>query len=251
MQGSPPALVPPSMDWDRPPWNRWAFQHMRRDPADGGGLARLRGLFGSLPRARTAISADLTLTSRRWRDARRSLRLLDETYTDGFIVAHNGAIVFERYFNGMDGRTLHLSQSVAKSVTGAAAGALDRRRACSTSTAPLTDYLPELERHGLSRRHAAACARHDERRDRSTRTIPTPIPISASPMSPRAGSPIPPGTDPGFRWPRHMFELILGLETARAPPRRSFSSTARSRRTCSPSAWSALSGMRLPQLVVG
>jgi hypothetical protein len=29
MQGSPPALIPPKMDWDRPPWNRWAFQHAR------------------------------------------------------------------------------------------------------------------------------------------------------------------------------------------------------------------------------
>ncbi|TIV67791.1 MAG: 6-aminohexanoate hydrolase, partial [Mesorhizobium sp.] len=29
MQGSPPRLVPPKLDWDRPPWNRWAFQHIR------------------------------------------------------------------------------------------------------------------------------------------------------------------------------------------------------------------------------
>ena len=30
MQGSPPQLVPPRMDWDRPPWNRWAFQNIRQ-----------------------------------------------------------------------------------------------------------------------------------------------------------------------------------------------------------------------------
>lgn len=29
MQGTPPALVPPRMDWDRPPWNRWSFQNIR------------------------------------------------------------------------------------------------------------------------------------------------------------------------------------------------------------------------------
>ena len=29
MHGSPPALVPPKLDWDRPPWNRWSFQHVR------------------------------------------------------------------------------------------------------------------------------------------------------------------------------------------------------------------------------
>ena len=30
MQGSPPALVLPRMDWDRPPWNRWSFQNIRQ-----------------------------------------------------------------------------------------------------------------------------------------------------------------------------------------------------------------------------
>jgi hypothetical protein len=29
MRGSPPALRVPLMDWDRPPWNRWSFQHVR------------------------------------------------------------------------------------------------------------------------------------------------------------------------------------------------------------------------------
>ncbi len=29
MQGSPPKMVLPKLDWDRPPWNRWAFQHIR------------------------------------------------------------------------------------------------------------------------------------------------------------------------------------------------------------------------------
>ena len=29
MEGAPPALIVPKLDWDRPPWNRWAFQHIR------------------------------------------------------------------------------------------------------------------------------------------------------------------------------------------------------------------------------
>ena len=29
MQGSPPSLIAPRGDWDRAPWNRWAFQHVR------------------------------------------------------------------------------------------------------------------------------------------------------------------------------------------------------------------------------
>ena len=30
MRGSPPMLIPPKMEWDRPPWNRWAFQNVRQ-----------------------------------------------------------------------------------------------------------------------------------------------------------------------------------------------------------------------------
>jgi CubicO group peptidase (beta-lactamase class C family) len=69
--------------------------------------------------------------------------LLDETYTDGFLVVKDGVIVFERYFNGMEERTLHLSQSVAKSVTAAAAGALAGKGLLDVN-ARITDYLPEL-----------------------------------------------------------------------------------------------------------
>ena len=43
--------------------------------------------------------------------------LLDETFTDGFLVLKDGTIRTERYFNGMTERSLHLSQSMAKSVT--------------------------------------------------------------------------------------------------------------------------------------
>jgi len=50
--------------------------------------------------------------------------LLDETYTDGFIILKDEIVVYERYFNSMTPRTLQLLQSVAKSVTAAAAGVL-------------------------------------------------------------------------------------------------------------------------------
>ena len=73
--------------------------------------------------------------------------LLDETYTDGFLVLKDGAIAYERYFNGMTERTLHLSQSVAKSVTGAVAGILVGRGLLDPA-APVTTYLPELEATG-------------------------------------------------------------------------------------------------------
>ena len=44
--------------------------------------------------------------------------VLGATYTNGFLVLHRGRIVMERYFNGMTEDTLHLSQSVSKSLVG-------------------------------------------------------------------------------------------------------------------------------------
>ncbi len=84
--------------------------------------------------------------------------LLDETYTDGFIILKDGIVVYERYFNSMTPRTLHLLQSVAKSVTAAAAGvlvgsppalhvqlpkyALSRQDSIGTRNAALSDPTP-------------------------------------------------------------------------------------------------------------
>jgi CubicO group peptidase (beta-lactamase class C family) len=208
MQGSPPSLIPPKMDWDRPPWNRWAFQNVRqilptaevwrgwngvrilpRDDRDLDGIAVTSSLGGT-----TSLAG-----------------LLDETYTDGFIVIRNGAIVFERYYNGMDGRTLHLSQSVAKSVTAAAAGVLVGRGLLDVK-AKITDYIPEINDtayRGATLQHVldmTSGVRFDE-----TYTDPY-SDIGKSDVA-SGWKPVPPESDPNFRWPRHMFELILSLET--------------------------------------
>ena len=69
---------------------------------------------------------------------------LEQTFTDGLLVLKDGAIAYERYFNGMDAQSLHLSQSVAKSFVGMLAGILARRRVIAVN-ALITDYLPELK----------------------------------------------------------------------------------------------------------
>ncbi len=70
---------------------------------------------------------------------------LDNSYTDGFLVIHHGQVVFERYFNGMQRDTLHLSQSIAKSITATVAGILIGRGLLD-SDCPIEHYLPELKR---------------------------------------------------------------------------------------------------------
>ena len=127
-------------NWDWPPQNRWAFQHV----GDLLRVARIsRGYgpawhFGSAPRDISGITfagAD--------GESRTIAEMLVATNTDGFLVAHDGKIVAEIYMNGMEHSTLHLSQSVVKSFTSALVGilvgagelALDRL---------VSDYIPEL-----------------------------------------------------------------------------------------------------------
>ena len=71
--------------------------------------------------------------------------MLDMTYTDGFIVLHDGKVAFEKYYNGMKPNTRHLLMSVSKSVTGTLAGILvmDGRL---NPAAKVVDYIPELKK---------------------------------------------------------------------------------------------------------
>jgi CubicO group peptidase (beta-lactamase class C family) len=140
MRGSPPELRVRFMDWDRPPWNRWSFQHVREllptvEVWRGNGPS---SLLPQLPMDLGGIEFE------RGDGVPTTLEtFLDDTYTDGFLVLHRGRVVSERYFNGMSERTLHLSQSMAKSVTAAAVGCLVAKGMLDPM-AQVTHYLPEL-----------------------------------------------------------------------------------------------------------
>ncbi|MFT3988237.1 serine hydrolase domain-containing protein [Aestuariivirga sp.] len=207
MEGSPPQLIPPRMDWDRPPWNRWAFQHIREilptaEVWRGYGPVRILGRqdadLDALPVK--AVGEGMTTLS----------GLLDETYTDGFLVLKNDVIVHERYFNGMTYRTPHLSQSVAKSVTGTVAGILVGQGVLDVN-APITQYLPELS----DTAYRGATLQH-------VLDMTSGVTFSEDYTDPYSEigkvdvasgwKPIPPDTNPSFRWPRHVFELILELD---------------------------------------
>src|SRR4051794_35198137 len=99
MAGSPPALIAPRYEWDRPPWNRWAFQHVRELlPTAEVWVGR------TAPHELRRKERDLDGIAVALPDGTPGtlVQLLDETYTDGFLVLKSGAIVYERYFNGMD-----------------------------------------------------------------------------------------------------------------------------------------------------
>ena len=140
MRGSPPQLRVPAMDWDRPPWNRWSFQHVR-EILPTGEVWRGSGAQSVFPQ----VPQDLAgITFQRSGGSESTVEaFLDDSFTDGLLVLHRGRIIWERYFNGMSERTLHLSQSVAKSVTGTAAGCLVALGVLDPK-ALITHYLPEL-----------------------------------------------------------------------------------------------------------
>lgn len=212
MSGSPPALYPSRLNWDQPPWNRWSFQHVAEI------LPTVEVWRGNGHRSRLLeTSRDLDTVGVPAVDGSPSTLAahLDETYTDGFLVLKDGRIVYERLFNGMTPRTLHLSQSMAKSVTGTVFGILVGQGALNPER-PVTFYLPELEQtawRGAALQHVldmrSGVRYSEEYTDPHSDVGQTDV---AS-----GWKPVPPGADPNFRWPGHMWEQILGL-TEQARP---------------------------------
>ena len=143
MVGFPP---PPDKRVDRsnalmtPPYNRWAYQHMRTVYPS----APIRNGHTVRP-VETEIDSginDVTV-ARPDGDVAEFPAFLRETYTDSFLVVTAEDLVYEHYANGMHARQPHQMMSVTKSFAGlfaliaAAEGLLDESR-------PVVEFVPEL-----------------------------------------------------------------------------------------------------------
>src|SRR5215467_8055539 len=118
-------------------------------PARAGAIPTARIPRGTGPVWRLAAD-HRDIAGIRFRSEDRELsvaELLADTYTDGFLVLHQGRIVTEQYFNGLAPDVPHLLMSVSKSVTSTVAGTLAGRGVLDAS-ALVTDIVPEL--HGTS-----------------------------------------------------------------------------------------------------
>jgi CubicO group peptidase (beta-lactamase class C family) len=142
MTGAPPFPAQAQVtlaNWQDPPFNRWAFQHVR-ELIPTARISRGAGPARPLPRA----ERDVLRFGFRSGDRELSIaELLAETYTDGFLVLHEGQVVAEHYFNGLAPDVPHLLMSVSKSVTSAVAGVLAGRGALTVSAA-VDEVVPEL-----------------------------------------------------------------------------------------------------------
>ena len=131
----------PDDAWDRAPWNRWSFLHMRELFATAA-VANNPDKVWRLTRCELPLG-EIVFSDHQHQQLTIS-DWLDSSYTDGFVVLHKGRICLERYFNNMTAASLHLSQSVAKSVTATLAGILCDQKQLSPAD-PVTRYLPELQ----------------------------------------------------------------------------------------------------------
>lgn len=118
-------------DWQVGPRNRWAYVHV-------GEVVETV----AVPRGETVTA---------FASAPESLDLELLPYTDGLAVVRDGMLVHEAYGGEMGETSLHLSQSVAKSVLG-----LTTRLVGVDPEALVTDFVPEVSSSG----YAHATVRH-------------------------------------------------------------------------------------------
>ena len=123
-------------NWRTAPFSSWAFSHVREiiqtaditnNPVD---VWQLQSNLHDL--------ADLPVD-----DGVNLQGYLDATYTDGFIVIHQGNIVAEEYRNAAGPGKPHILMSVSKSMLGALSGILADKGILDTA-APVTEYVPEI-----------------------------------------------------------------------------------------------------------
>ena len=145
MQGAPPPIEQrlPFIDWDRPPWNRWSFQRVSEFLPTA--LIRKGKVVSPLQYSLVDIS-DIEVKGPSG-EVSNINQFIEDTYTDGFLIMHNGKVIHETYYNGMDERTLHLCQSVSKSIC-ATAGASLIEEGLLDPNELVTNYLPELSQTG-------------------------------------------------------------------------------------------------------
>ena len=123
-------------NWRTAPFSSWAFSHVREiiqtadipnNPADVWQLPSGLQDLTDLP-----VDDGLNLKG-----------YLDATYTDAFMVIHQGNIIAEEYRNAAGPGKPHILMSVSKSMLGALSGILADRGILDTA-APITEYVPEI-----------------------------------------------------------------------------------------------------------
>ncbi|MGN7860705.1 serine hydrolase domain-containing protein [Microbacterium sp. 22303] len=137
-------FIPPLEAWQQEPNLRWSMQHM----ADFLPVHEIssRGRTLALP----SVPADLSHIDvpHPWEPRSAPFEdVMASTFTDGWIVSRDGAVMGEQYTGTMSASVLHLLMSVSKSLTTAVAGTLMGAGALDAG-AQVTAYVPALAGSG-------------------------------------------------------------------------------------------------------
>lgn len=126
-------------NWRTPPFNRWAFQHVR-EIVPSADIPHAPERLWVLPSA----PADLSTFSFEHDGARLDFDgFIAATDTDGIVVLHRGVVVAERYAHDMTRQTPHILMSVSKSLLGIVAGILAGKGLLDPDE-PVTRLIPEI-----------------------------------------------------------------------------------------------------------
>jgi CubicO group peptidase (beta-lactamase class C family) len=148
MEGAPPPehVRVTLANWQDPPYNRWAFSHLRelvptQRISRGWGpvlaLVSEHRPLGDVPVRRvTGEEADVD-------------QVLEDTYTDAVVVVHRGHVILERYWGETQPDTPHVLMSISKSIVSCVAANLEARGVLD-STRLVTDFVPELTDSGYA-----------------------------------------------------------------------------------------------------
>ncbi|MCV7413513.1 hydrolase [Mycobacterium florentinum] len=138
----PPGI---SLDnWLSPPYAHWSFQHID-DFVPTAVISRGTGPVAVLPEASASI-AEIPVTAGDGAPTTVGA-VMAGTATDGWAVAHRGALVAEEYLDGLGAETKHLLFSVSKSLVAAVVGALHGAGVIEPD-ARVTKYVPALANSG-------------------------------------------------------------------------------------------------------
>ncbi len=147
MQGFPPAAekLVTRENQMYAPYNRWSFQNelkLNRCAEVWRGEGETSS-FEYKPRALNDVTyRNMAGTEFTFED------MVELSYTDGIVVLHRGAVIYERYLNGMQPHTLHAWASGSKSMTGTLAALLSHEGLFNLDT-QVSAYLPELDGSGF------------------------------------------------------------------------------------------------------
>ena len=125
--------------WQDGPLNRWAFQNVSTFLPTKviAASAEPLSLDVELDTQLDEVTIDVA-------DSTYTLpELLADVDTDSIVVVRKGLVVYEKYFNGMTPDSVHLLQSVSKSILGALYAVMAERGVVDIDK-PIAFYLPEL-----------------------------------------------------------------------------------------------------------